>query len=169
MIATQLGFLDQNIDQYLRTPLETLEADPIAFQGTTNIPPIVMTMNILGIPITSRATFTPTGPLTGTVSLSPAGVLTIAGGTSANLTLVSTSIGPLAIPIGCHTSKPVALSENESVALGQLTSASLSTSGTTTFPSLTGCGIIGPLLSLLFSGPGNPYTLTTTPPASIPF
>ena len=32
-------------------------------------------------------------------------------------------------------------------------------------PALTGCGLLGPVLSLLLSGPGNPYSLSIAPRA----
>jgi len=136
--------------------------------GSANIPTIHDVLKILGIPITTIINFQ-SNPLTGTVNLSPSGLLTLAGSTTANVTIQSTGIGGLQIPIGCHTSSPVALSLDLSESVTALASGSFSTNGTTTFPSLTGCGVLGPLLSLAFTGAGNPYTVTLTPPTAIPF
>ncbi len=136
--------------------------------GSANVPTIHDTIKILGIPITTIINFQ-SNPLTGTVSLSPSGVLTIAGSTTATVTINSTGINAFQIPIGCRTTTPVTLSLDLSESVTALASGSFSTSGTTTFPPLTGCGVLGPILSLLASGPGNPYTVSLTPPAPIPF
>ena len=37
--------------------------------------------------------------------------------------------------------------------------------GTTTIPHLTGCGLLGPTLGTLLSGPGNAYHVTLAPPS----
>jgi hypothetical protein len=37
--------------------------------------------------------------------------------------------------------------------------------GTTTIPRLTGCGLLGPTLGTLLSGPGNAYHVTLSQPA----
>jgi hypothetical protein len=37
--------------------------------------------------------------------------------------------------------------------------------GTTTIPHLTGCGLLGPTLGVLLSGPGNAYHVTLAPPS----
>lgn len=136
--------------------------------GSASIPTIHQTINILGIPFSATINLQST-PLTGSVSLSTGGVLTLAGSTTANVTIQSAGIGVLQIPVGCHTSKPVALSLNISESVADLATGSFSTGGTTTFPSLTGCGIIGPLISVLFAGSGNPYSVSLTPPAATAF
>ncbi len=141
-----------------------------SFSGTTNLPPVTDTMKILGIPISATVQLTLTAPLTGTVALNDStGVLSISGSGSANMTIKSTSIGPLTIPIGCHTSSPLALALNVSSAVGEQVGSTFSTSSTVTIPSLTGCGILGPILSLFISGPSNPITLNISEPPATPF
>jgi len=140
------------------------------FSGAATIPPITDTIKILGIPLSTTVDLTLTGPLTGSVSLNPStGVLSLSGSSSANVTIKSAGIGPFTIPLGCRTKSAVPLSVNISQPVGQLIGAKFSASGTTTFPQLTGCGILGPILSLLVSGSGNPYTLTISEPPAIPF
>jgi len=138
------------------------------FTGTASIPPIHQTISLLGVPLNATVTLQ-TNPLTGTVSLSPSGVLTLDGSTTTGITMQSTAIGSLQIPPGCHTSGPVQLTLDLTESATDLASGNLSASGTTTIPPWTGCGGIGPLLNRLGSGPGNPYTLTLTPPPAIPF
>ena len=141
-----------------------------AFSGTATIPPITDTIKILGIPLSATVDLALTGPLSGQVALNDTtGVLSLSGSSSANVTIESAAVGWLRIPLGCHTSRPVPLSLNISQPVGQLVGGTFSASGTTTFPSLTGCGIIGPILSLLVSGSGNPYTLTISEPPATAF
>ncbi len=138
------------------------------FSGTASIPPIKDTINLLGIPLSATVNLQ-TSPLSGSVSFGDNGILALNGSTSANVTIKSAGLGPFTLPLGCRTSKPLTLALNIAGPVGVFTGGTFAASGTTSFPSLTGCGIIGPLLSLLISGSGNPYTVSLTPPAPIPF
>ena len=94
-----------------------------------------------------------------------AGQLHIHGQAKATINIVSAGELGIHIPLGCRTSSPVTFPLNFDGPVSGLGAGAVTFSGTTTFPSLTGCGIIGPALSLLFSGGGNTYTFTVSPPA----
>ena len=142
-----------------------LTADTLS--GSASIPTVDQTIRVLGRPIAVVANLT-TSPITGTVSLSSSGTLTLGGSTQLGVTLQSTGAG-LRIPAGCHTSAPIDLSLDVSESAVALATGTLSASGTTAIPSWTGCGALGPVLNLLGSGPSNPFSVTLTTPAAMPF
>ena len=67
----------------------------------------------------------------------------------------------LSVPTTCRTANPIQLTLNYDGPL----SYPLAFDGTTTIPSLTGCGLLGPTLGALLSGPGNAYHVTLAPPS----
>ena len=68
------------------------------------------------------------------------------------------------MPTTCRTREPIVLSMDHE---GPLTYP-VAFDGTTTIPRLRGCGLLGPTLSALMSGPDNPYHLTLAPPPPAP-
>jgi hypothetical protein len=64
------------------------------------------------------------------------------------------------VPTTCRTAEPIVLTMNYDGPLA----FPLAFDGTTTIPRLTGCGLLGPTLGALLSGPDNPYHLTLGPP-----
>jgi hypothetical protein len=132
--------------------------------GNVFVPPFTSTIRVLGIPTQVREQVVQANPVTGTVALGSGGTVSINSTTADNIYLRSVGVGLIQIPTTCHTSSPVRFTLNYN---GPLTlTTGFSFSGVTTIPSLTGCGLLGPTLSALLSGPGNAYTLTIKPPAS---
>jgi hypothetical protein len=132
--------------------------------GNVFVPPFTSAVTVFGIPTKVALDIQQASPVSGSVVLGTGGTVTIKSSASDNLSLESLGLGPIRIPAGCHTSKPLALTLDYSGPLNLTTGFSFS--GTTTIPPLTGCGILGPVLSTLLSGPGNTYSFTLTPPAS---
>lgn len=112
---------------------------------------------------------TPSGATTGSVSLDAGGQLHIHGSTSATIDILSAGVLGINLPLGCRTSTPVQFPLNFDGPVSSLGDGHLTFTGTTTFPSLTGCGLLSPLLSPLFSGAGNTYSFTMAPPAPAPW
>jgi hypothetical protein len=132
--------------------------------GNVAVPPFTSTIRVLGIPTQVSEQIKQADPVTGTVTPGSGGTVSISSTTADNIYLRSVGVGLIQIPTSCHTSSPVRFALNYN---GPLNLASgFSFSGSTTIPSLTGCGLLGPTLSALLSGPGNGYTLTLKPPAS---
>ena len=77
--------------------------------ATFTIPPIKQTITVLGLPVQVSGSLTPTGPASGTVSLTNEGVLSESAAGSAFMKVGSISLGFLRVPIGCTTSEPIAL------------------------------------------------------------
>ena len=135
--------------------------------GALSVPTIASTISILGIPVNIQVSLTPSGATSGSVSLDANGQLHIHGATAATVDIVSAGDLGINIPLGCQTSTPVQFPLNFDGPVSSLGDGGLTFSGTTTFPSLTGCGLLSPLLSLLFSGAGNTSSFTVAPPAPV--
>lgn len=132
--------------------------------GSLSVPTFTRTIRILGFPVEAKITLANT-TATGTVRVDDAGRLHIAGNATATITINSAGEFGIHIPIGCRTSSPVNFGLNYSGPVSSLGNGALRFTGTTTFPSLTGCGLYGPALSLLFSGGGNTFDFTVRPQA----
>lgn len=132
--------------------------------GNVSVPPFTSTIRVLGIPTQVSEQIKQATPVTGTVALGSGGSVSVKSTTSDNIYLRSVGVGLIQIPTTCHTSSPVQLTLDYSGPLN-LTQG-FAFAGATTIPPLSGCGLVGPTLSLLLSGPGNQYALTLKPPAS---
>jgi hypothetical protein len=144
---------------------------PGTLTGDIKVPAFSAKISILGIPTTVGLTLTETGPATGTIVPDPSGNgnLVIKGAAKANIGITAVGILGLNIPVSCATSNPVTFGLNANLPALDLTTGATFT-GTTTLPSVRCGGFLGgllsPVLTLLFSGPNNPYSLTIAPPAS---
>lgn len=135
--------------------------------GSLSVPTFTRLIRILGLPVEAKITLTNT-TATGTVALDDEGRLSIDGTAQATITIESAGEFGIHIPIGCRTSSPVTFGLSFSGPVSALGNGGLRFSGTTTFPSLTGCGLLGPALGLLFSGPGNTFDFQVQPQAPVP-
>ena len=134
-----------------------------------SIPPLDQTISVLGIPIKVKGSLTPTGTITGTVSLSNTGVLSQSAEGAANMVVGSLGVGIFTVPVGCTTVKPIALPLSITEPVNVLSSGSLAISTKVSVPEFGGCGLFGPILSATMSGPNNPINITATPPPPIPW
>ncbi len=160
----------KTLDQDVTLPSNatfTTDANVTAGQlnnSALNIPTFNQNLTLVGIPITVKLSITQSGPLTGTVAVSNGGQLSINGQVKVNIALESVGSGPFQIPSGCSTTSPSTLPLSYSGPVSDLGAGKIGFSGTTTFASLSGCGLQGPLLSSLMSGSGQTYSFTVSPP-----
>jgi hypothetical protein len=136
--------------------------------ATLHIPPIDQTITVLGVPVTVRGSLTPTGPIGGTVGLSNGGIFSLNATGAANMVVSSVGVGIFTVPVGCQTIEPIQLPLSISSPVNALT-LGIAIKTSVTVPPFGGCGIFGPVLTSLMSGPGNPVNLSATPPPPIPF
>lgn len=145
----------------------TSDADVTAQQlknSNLSIPTFNQNLTLAGIPITVKLSITQSGALTGTVSVDNNGKLHIHGSVKINIALESVGSGVFQIPSGCTTSSPSTLPLDYDGPVSDLGGGKVGFSGTTTFASLVGCGLQGPLLSSLMSGSGQTYSFSVAPP-----
>ncbi len=132
--------------------------------GDVSVPTSTQTVRVLGIPTEITTDLVETGPSTGHVTISGSDATIDA---TASAILYIRQIKVLGIPLRsrtCRTASPIVLPLHYSGPL-DLTNGFTFT-GTTTLPRLTGCGLLDGPLTLLMSGPDNPFTITLRPPAS---
>ena len=137
--------------------------------STLHIPPIKQTITVLGLRVEVTGALTPTGTIEGTVNLSNEGVLSEGAEGHAFMTVGSIGVGILKLPIGCTTSEPLALPLNIAEPVNELASGGFSFKDEVTVPGFSGCGIFGPVLTSLMSGPGNTVSITAAPPPPVSF
>ncbi|MET9296075.1 hypothetical protein [Streptomyces sp. NPDC003077] len=136
--------------------------------GRLSVPTFKEHIKIIGLPVEIRVSLTSQGT-SGTVSLDGAGRLHIHGTAKATVGIESAGELGVHIPIGCRTSKPAEFALDFDGPVSALGGGGLGFSGTSEFPSLTGCGLWAPLLQSFFSGPGNGYRFTVAPPAPVAY
>jgi hypothetical protein len=131
--------------------------------ASLHIPPIHQTVVMLGLPITINGALTPVGSITGSVSLSNAGVFSQSANGAANMVVGSVGI----LPIGCTTVEPIQMPLSISEPVNALATGGFGMKTEVTVPPFGGCGLYGPLLTSMMSGPGNPINMTASPPPPI--
>jgi hypothetical protein len=129
--------------------------------GHVAIPEFTSTIRVLGIPTRVTTRLEEVQPVQGTVKLDPDFTTHIRSTTTAILRITKLRIGLLSVPTTCRTASPIVLTLNYDGPFA----FPIAFNGTTTIPRLTGCGLLGPTLGLLLSGPGNAYHVTLSPPA----
>jgi hypothetical protein len=143
---------------------------PGALEANTSCPAFSATVKILGVlPSTIGLTFTETEPVKGTITPAAGGDLTLKATAKDNIGITSVTLLGLKIPTSCTTAKPVVFPLESTGPASELATGT-TVSGETTLPNLNCKGgllgsALGPVLSLLFSGPNNPFTFTIKPPA----
>jgi hypothetical protein len=140
---------------------ETLSAE-------LSIAPINQTIKVLGLPVTVKGSLTPTEKVFhGTVSLTNAGVLSQSAQGAANMKVASAGVGLLSLPVGCTTKEPIQLPLSITEPVNALETGGFGINTEVTVPEFGGCGIIGPVLSSLMSGPENPININASPPPPV--
>jgi hypothetical protein len=146
-------------------PGSTFNGSANLTQGTLSghvaIPEFTSTIRVLGIPTQVTTQLTEAQPVQGTVKLDPDFTTHIRSTTSAILHIRKLRLGLLSVPTTCRTAEPIVLTMNYDGPFA----FPIAFDGTTTIPRLTGCGLLGPTLGTLLSGPDNPYHVTLAPPA----
>jgi hypothetical protein len=129
--------------------------------GHVAIPKFTSTIRVLGIPTQVTTELVEAQPTQGTVKVDPDFTTHIRSTTSAVLYIRKLRLGLLSVPTTCRTASPILLTLNYDGPF----SFPINFNGTTTIPPLVGCGLLGPTLGTLLSGPGNAYHVTLSPPA----
>jgi hypothetical protein len=132
-----------------------------ALSGHVAIPEFTSTIRVLGIPTQVTTKLDEVQPVQGTLKLDPDFTTHIRSTTTAILRIKRLRIGLLSVPTTCRTASPLVLTLNYDGPFA----FPINFNGTTTIPPLTGCGLLGPTLGVLLSGPGNPYHVTLRPPS----
>ncbi len=151
--------------------------------GKVFVPPFNATIPIAGIPTTVGVTFTEVGNIKGALTRAPTGscapaepsliCVTLSSPTLANIgiTELGTEVGPLGVSTttNCQTIEPMTLDLSTNVTVKEFFEQGAHFTGDTTIPPIACEGIeglvLGPALTLVMSGPDNPYSLTIAPPA----
>ena len=144
---------------------------PGALEGNTSVPAFKSTVRFLGIlPVTLGLTFNEAGPVTGTIASDPAhsGNELIKATAKDTIGLTSVTILGLTVPTSCQTQEALTLPLEASEPLSQLTTKGAAFSGETTIPAFRCSGnavgnVLGSVVTLLVSGPKNPFTLSIEP------
>lgn len=128
--------------------------------GDVSIPEFTSTIRVLGVPTRVTTKLDQAQPVQGSIKVDPDFTIHIRSTTSAVLRIKKLRLGLLSVPTTCRTAEPIVLTLNYDGPL----SYPIAFDGTTTIPRLTGCGVLGPTLGTLLSGPGNAYHVTLAPP-----
>lgn len=130
--------------------------------GDVSIPQFTSRLYVLGLPVDATLQFAEAAPVSGQVTIGATSTITATASENIHIVRLSSPLLPLnLVGNSCRTSAPVVLPLNYS---GPLTlTTGFSFSGKATIPPLQGCGLATPLLSLLMSGPNNPFSITLAP------
>jgi hypothetical protein len=129
--------------------------------GNVFIPEFTSTIRVLGVPTQVTTKLDEVQPVQGSIKVDPNFTIHIRSTTSAILHVKKLRLGLLGVPTTCRTAEPIQLTLDYDGPL----SFPIAFDGTTTIPRLTGCGLLGPTLGTLLSGPGNAYHVTLAPPS----
>ncbi len=128
-------------------------------RGDVFVPEFTSTIEVAGVPTEVTTELEQVRPVHGSINVDSSAAH-IRSKTTAILHIRSLSIGGLSVPTTCQTAEPLELKMNFD---GPLLFP-IAFDGTTTIPPLRRCGLLGPTLTLLMSGPDNPFHLTLAPP-----
>jgi len=139
--------------------------------GELSVPTFSTTVYAYGlIPMGITQTLVQEGPANGTAVLDTSGNLHITASASAEILLPNLSfLGINLVSSSCRTSSPVTFPLSFNGPISSLGDGQLTFTGSTTFPTLTGCGLLTPVLNLLFPGPGQTFSFTVSPPAPVSY
>lgn len=105
----------------------------------------------------------------GDVSLDDEGILRIEGSAYVNIGIPTVGLAFIKIPFGCRVRDQVEFPLNFEGPISSLGNGGLVFSGTTTFSSITGCGIFSPFFTVLMSGSGQTFEFILSPPDPITY
>jgi alpha-tubulin suppressor-like RCC1 family protein len=139
--------------------------------GSVAIPAFNAVVKILGVPATIGLEFSEVGSVEGSLEQSKTlpGDLSLSVPTKENISFTTIGILGLQIAAKCQTTAPLSLPLLAELSPGELLSTGAHFTGTTTIPGVKCEGSLASLessvLTSLFSGPSNPYSITIAPPA----
>jgi hypothetical protein len=148
--------------------------------GETVVPPFTASIPVLGLPLKAGLTFTEVGKVNGSVTSTlpsncpepvagtPETCVTLSVPFKATMGITSIGIESIKIPTMCATKEPVSFPLSTNLTLLEIVAVGSHFKGDTTLPNIK-CsglfgGLLGPVLSLLMSGPENGYVFYIHPP-----
>jgi hypothetical protein len=172
--ALEIGKLNQEItlpegSRFNGTASINLETQSGPISGTITVPPFNVMVKILGLPAAVGLEFTQVGSIEGSIAASTTipGDFNLSLPAKANVGFSSITIFGLKIATKCATSEPLAFNLLDTLSLEELLSAGARFMGTTKFPTVkcegTNGTLVSTILTSLFSGPSNPYSITLAP------
>jgi len=146
-------------------------------EGAITVPPFTASLKLVGIiPTTVGTTFTQVGTAQGTIVPAPASdcpegrfggeCVTLKVATKAILGITATGIFGVELPTKCETAEPIDLNLSDTLTSTELVEVGTHFTGVLTLPPIRCEGLsvlLAPALTLLLSGPNNPYDLHITP------
>jgi IPT/TIG domain len=172
--ALHIGKLNQDIvlpegSSFNGTASINLETQSGPLSGTITVPAFNAMVKILGFPAALGMEFTQAGSIEGSIAASTTipGDFNLSLPVKANIGFSSITIFGLKIAAKCLTSEPLAFNLIDTLSLEELLSSGAQFMGATKFPTVKCEGTNGTLLSAiltsLFSGPSNPYSIMIAP------
>lgn len=162
--------------------IEDPSGTPLAWgtiAGNVFVPPfnatLTLPINEIPTPVSVGITFSQVGTAEGTLEPAPPADCATAGAcvtmsvpTKANVGFTVVGILGIHVPTHCETSKPIALPLSATLTLLEVVTKGTQFTGTATIPPIKCEGLEGillaPVLTAALSGPGNPYSITISPP-----
>jgi alpha-tubulin suppressor-like RCC1 family protein len=139
--------------------------------GLFAIPSFNVVVKILGVPATIGLEFSEVGSVEGSIELSrrTPGDLSLSVPTKENVAFTTIGILGIRIATKCHTTEPLSLPLVTELPGGELLTTGAHFMGTTTMPPVSCEGknatLESAVLTALFSGSSNPYSIAIAPPA----
>jgi hypothetical protein len=169
-----IGKLNQDValpegSRFNGTASINLETQSGPLSGTVTVPTFNAMLKILGAPATVGLELTQVGSTEGSIGASTAipGDFTLTLPTKANIGFSSITIFGLKMATKCVTSEPLAFNLLDTLPLEELLSTGAQFVGTTKFPVVkcegTNGTVVSSILTSLFSGPSNPYSIMLAP------
>jgi hypothetical protein len=121
------------------------------------LPPATVSFQEYGLPVSATANFIQDGPTTGQINIQNGSVKTKSKITLQLTTLTIAGV-TLTMPATCESATPAVIKLASQKGFSVIKGGNLA--GTYTLPPVAGCGLITPLLNLIFPGPGNTIALT---------
>jgi hypothetical protein len=133
--------------------------------GALAIPPFTASLKLFGVlPVSLGVGLGSASALEGTIAKNESGSEVLNMPAQLRMTINSVGFLGLNLPVNCAAAEPLSLALSSVVTRAQLLEGSWGFNGSTTLPHFTCQGSFGPLigtlLSVLLSGPENPYSLS---------
>jgi cytochrome P450 len=125
--------------------------------GAMELPMLSSAVELFGMDIGVTSQLIPTGAFDGQIAVDPDGTIDIRATSRAHMHIRALRVGRLTIRLNCRTVTPIEMPLHSSGTMSLDFRPSFS--GTMTIPRLRGSGPIGWILSLLVSGPNNPFQI----------
>lgn len=134
--------------------------------GTVKIPPFATTISLAGLPVKVSLDIRPSGSVFGDVSLDNDGQLHLDATAPVYIYLKNVTVG-ITLGTNCRTRYPVLIPLKFDGPVTALGDSTLKFASIASFSELIDCGLYGPLLSQIFSGPGQRFNITLAPRAPV--